>query len=47
MTWDNIRTGLRAPFKPAQLRWRQGRAGMQLAYIDARDVANRLERLLV
>ena len=46
MTWDNIRTGLRAPFKPTQLRWRQGRAGLQLAYIDARDVANRLDEVV-
>ena len=44
--WKKIQTGLRAPFKLSQLHWRQGRGNMQLAYIDARDVANRLDEVV-
>ena len=34
---------LAEPFAPEQIHWRQGRGGTQLAYIDARDVQNRLD----
>ncbi len=43
---------LRAPFEPDQIRWRVGsttkdkKKGMALAYIDARDVMNRLDDVL-
>jgi len=34
---------LKSPFSKSELKWRQGRGGMQLAYIDARCAMKRLD----
>ena len=36
---------LNMPFSKSELKWRQGRGGMQLAYIDARAAMKRLMML--
>lgn len=50
-TWEQIHAGLNAPFDPKAVHWRVGsmtkdkKRGMALAYIDARDVMQRLDEV--
>ena len=37
---------LKLPFSKSELKWRQGRGGMQLAYIDARAAMKRLDDVM-
>ena len=39
----DVLTMLKLPFGKGELKWRQGRGGMQLAYIDARCAMKRLD----
>lgn len=51
LTWENIKEALAAPFPPESIHWRVGATtqdkskGIALAYIDARDVQNRLDEV--
>ena len=40
---DRIELILKRPFKASQLKWRKGPGGIELVYITARDVMDRLD----
>jgi hypothetical protein len=39
----DIERNLKRPYPPNQIKWRKGRGNTEVAYIDARDVMNRLD----
>ena len=49
MKWEDIKNKLAAPFDPKAVKWRVGQTsgsrGLALAYLDARDVRNRLDEV--